>query len=103
MEDGATQDYVEASISKRHPLDRFDAKVVRRQMRRQLSGQLPSLGNRGARFVDRKNLHATPEQIDEITPRATAGIQHPHPRNDSPLQQLIEQVNVDGAKPLLKI
>ena len=81
-----------------HPLDGLYAKVVLGQMRSQRRGQPASLFNCRARFVHRKNFKAAPEQIDEIAARATTGIEHSHPRNDSPLQELIEKVNVDVAE-----
>ena len=103
VENGAAQYDIKAGVAKRHSFYRLYPKVVQWQMRRQFPHQSPSLGGGSAGFVYTKNFKAALQQVDEVPPGSTTRVQHPHSRNDSSLQELIEQINVDAAKPFLEI
>jgi len=54
-------------------------------------------------LVERENFTPFAEQMDEIAPIPTAGIQHLHTRRNIPAQDLIEHVNVDLPELLLNV
>ena len=98
---GATQHDIETSVGKRHLLDRFDAKVIFSQMRRQRRRQPARLHNRTDRVIYGEDFEAAAKQIDQIASSATPRVEHAHSRRNASLQKLIEQINVDAAEPLL--
>ncbi len=59
--------------------------------------------NRTRIRVHAKYLVTLPEQIDQITPVPTAGVEDSHPGGDASAQELIEQVDVDLSELSLEI
>ncbi len=94
---------VKGLVAKTHLFNSVDAKVVRRQMRRELRGQRSNLCDCLRRLIDAARIESAPEKIDEIAAAATAGIKHPHLGRDSTLEELVEQINVDAAELFLEI
>jgi hypothetical protein len=61
------------------------------------------MGNRFRRFIDSADLESAFQEVIEIAPAATPGIKHTHPGNEATLQQLIEQIDVEVAEPVIEI
>src|SRR5687767_4559243 len=72
-------------------------------MRSQVGSELMNLCYRLRRFIHTKDLVPTSEKVDKIPPRPAPRIQHPHARHKPTLQQLVEDVDINPTKPLLKI
>jgi hypothetical protein len=51
--------------------------------------------------VECKYLATFTQQMDQVAPVPTSGIQHPHTRGDVPAQDLIEHVDINLSKLLL--
>src|SRR5688572_4242474 len=100
---GATYYDVEFDVLETDPFNCVSFKVFSRQMRGQPCGKLPQPFDGQIRFVNCKNLVSTFQKIDKVSTRTTSSVEYTHSRNQSTLQQLVKQVDVYTAKPLLKI
>src|SRR5687768_3159792 len=100
---GATYYDVEFDVLETDPFNCVSFKVFSRQMRGQPCGKLPQPFDGQIRFINCKNLVPTFQKINKVSTRTTSSVEYTHSRNHSPLQQLIKQVDVYTAKPLLQV
>jgi hypothetical protein len=82
MQHRARKHHVREVVGERHFLHSLDAKVFRRQMTR----QLPHVGDRPRVDIDAENRIALAQQIDQIAAAAAARVEHAHSRQYAPLQ-----------------
>jgi hypothetical protein len=55
------------------------------------------------RLIDAADFVTLSQKVDEITTSAAARVEHAHPTSEATLQELVEQIDVDAAEPLLQI
>ena len=72
-------------------------------MRGEPRGELLHRADRLGIRIDAEDLVSGPEQIDQVPARPASGVEHPHARDQSFSEELIEQVDVDPAELILKI
>lgn len=92
MQNGAADDNVGKRVRERHLFDVFNAEIFPRQRRDRLRV-----------LIDAENFIAFINKINEIAPIAAAGVENAHPGSDASAQELVEQINIDGAELLLQI
>src|SRR5262245_29417819 len=67
-------------------------------MRSELSSQLAHLSNCGRVGVGTVDFIPFAKEVDEVTPAPAAGVEDAHAGRDAAAQELIEEINVDGAE-----
>jgi len=82
-------------IRKWHVLNLADLEVAGRQSGGERGGELTHVIDCIGIRVERKNLAALAEQMDEIASVAAAGIEHAHAGGDVSAQDLVEDVNIN--------
>jgi hypothetical protein len=98
-----TRDYgICKAIWKRHPVNSANLEVFCRQSGANRSGQAPHMLHSFGVHVEREHLAAFTKKIDEISSIATSGIENAHARCEVPAQNLVEDIDVNLSKLLLK-
>lgn len=83
-------------------MDRFDAKVFGRKSGAQRCGESAGLLDRGGVLIDGEDLVSLAQKIDEVAAGAAACVEDSHAGCDVFAEELIEDVDVDGAELRLK-
>jgi len=94
VEDGAEEDYVELGVGEGHGFDGFVAEVGGGEV----GGELAGGGDGGGVGIGGVDLVVFAEEVDEIAAVAAAGVEDVHSGSDSAAEDLIEEVDVDGAE-----
>jgi hypothetical protein len=102
VEDGAAENQIEGGVWIGDGFDGFDAEVFSGKLGREGGGEGASLCDRVGVLIGREDLIAFAEEIDEIAAGATACVEHAHARVDVVAEDLIEEVDIDGAELLLE-
>ena len=102
MKDSAAQYDIRERAWERHPLDRFQTKILREKMWGQEFGEAAHIRNRIRIGIHAKDLVSLSEKIDEIAAGATTRVEDAHSGNDATPEELVEKVDIDIAKLLVK-
>ncbi len=102
VEDCAAEDDVEGRVGEGHALDGFDAEVFCGQGWGERCGESPGLLDGCRVLVDGEDVVAFAEKIDEVATGAAAGIEDSHAGGNVAAEELVEEVDVDGAELLLE-
>jgi hypothetical protein len=102
VEDSAAEDEVEGGVGVGDGFDGFDAEVFSGKLGSEGGGEGASLCDGVGVLIGGEDLIAFAEEIDEIAAGATACVEHAHARVDVVAEDLIEEVDVDGAELLLE-
>ena len=103
VEHGTTDHKIGKSVRKGHCLDRFQAKVVRREGRCDGCSEIARCLESARIRIRAKHFKALSEEVNEIATKAAARIKNPHPDRDAPSEKLIEQIDLDSAELNIKI
>ncbi len=102
VQHGTTDHRAEAAVGKREAFDMLHAKSILRQIWRKPLGKRPHPRYRSRRGVDTIQIEAIAQKVDEVATVATACIEQRSVRSKTPLQKLIEKIDIDVAERLLK-
>ncbi len=102
MQHGATQDHISEGIGERHRFDLLEAEVGGRER----GGKLGAQGADGLEGfgipISGDDLITFAEESDEVASGAAPGVEEEQAGGDAAAEELIEQVDVDGAELGLK-
>ncbi len=98
-----TDHNIDKSIRERDLFDGSNLKVFCRESRSQRSGKPSYVLYAIAVQVERKDLAAFAQEMDQVAPIPASSIENTHSRFDIPSENLIEDVNVNLSKLLLNI
>jgi hypothetical protein len=102
VENCAAEDDVERCVGEGQVLDGFDAKVFCGEGWGERCGESSGLLNGCWVLVDGGDITAFAEKVDEVATRAAAGIEDSHAGGNVAADELVEEVDVDGAELLLE-
>jgi hypothetical protein len=102
VEDSAQEDDVHEGLREGVGFDSFDAEVLCGKGGREGCGDPADVVDRRGIGVDAINLITLAEQVDEVAAGAAADIEDAHAGRDAGAEELIEEVDVDGAELFLK-
>jgi hypothetical protein len=102
VEDGVAEDDVEEGVGEGHGLDGFDAKVFGGEVGALRCRESAGLLDRRGVLIDGEDLVSLAQKIDEVAAGAGACVEDTHAGCDVAAEELIEEVDVDGAELFLK-
>jgi len=98
MQHGAADDGVHALVVPRKVIELADLEVPGRKPRRKGRGKPLHARDRCALPVEAETREAVAQKIDQIASIACAGVHHSAAAVEAPLQNLIEEIDVDLAE-----
>ena len=98
MEDGVSEDDIEAGVGKGHGLDGFEAEVSGRKVRSEMVGEGANGGDGVWAGIDGGEVEVLAQEIDEVAAGAAAGVEDAHAGADVAAEELVEEVDVDVAE-----
>src|ERR1035441_6810458 len=102
MEDSVADDHIRAGIVESHMLDGFDSKIRCRKSGGKHPGEGAD-GFHGLRVRIRSvNFIPFPQEVHEVSTGTASGVEYSHSGCDAAFQKLVEKIDVDLAKLLLK-
>lgn len=103
VEYGATHHNVGEGVLKGHGFDRFQTKVLCREIWCDGCGEVTCCIKRPWIRIHAKHFKTLPQQVNQVAAGPASGIEDPHPGRDAAAQELIEPVDIDLAELVLKI
>lgn len=103
MEHSVAEHRVKARVWKREVRQIRRLEALRRQVRRQCGGEAADLLHRPRVLVHTEDLVPATQEPDQVPASSTARVQQAHARNQPPLQELVEQIDVDVPQLLAQI
>ena len=101
VQNRGTDHYVCETVGKWHVFNRANLKILRWQVCSKRSRECANVINARRILVQRKDLAAFAQQVDQISSVTASGVEHAHAGGDVSPQNLIEDVNIDLPELLL--
>jgi hypothetical protein len=102
VEDGGAEDGVSEGIREGHALDGGDLEVFRWQAGVERGGEIADVVDGFGVEVGGVDVAAFAEEMDEVAAVAAAGVDDAHAGSEIAAEDLVEDVDVDGAELILK-
>ena len=102
VEDGAAMDDVEGVVGECEGLERLDAEVGGGESGGEKGSEFAGLPDGFGVVVVGKDFEAFAEEIDEVASGAAAGVEDGHAGEYVAAEEVVEEVDVDGAELLLE-
>ena len=95
---GAADDGVERRVRPRKTIEIRHLKPLGIGVAAERFRELADVRHRRRVAIDAPALESLREQVAEVPPVAAAGVEHPRAMVEAPLEELIEEINVDVAE-----